>query len=262
MASPYNYPNGIDGTGPTIADLTGVYLSGQLIYLDTVLGNNANTGYEPELPVATLAQAYTNAAAGDVIVIAAGSAESLSGVQTLGKAGVRVVGLGTGSTRPRYTCTGAVVMFDVTAAGVKIENLYFPASTAAATARISTAAAQTEIKDCYFECGASDTNRAVRVAASGNNARVEGCSFVTVASRPAIGLEVSGAVTDTALKNLTFDGGSFGWTDYALKISAAATRIELNTVALNNRSDFGITVTATSYQLFGLTGSGRVVITA
>lgn len=264
MASPNSWPNGLAGSGFGLATVKGNYFSGSVYWVDTVSGANANAGTERELPKQTLLSAYTAAAAGDIIVIEAGSAESLTVSQALAKADLTIIGLGSGVTRPRYTAAGVIDMFSITAAGVRIYNLYCPASTAVATSRIKTAAAETEINNCYFECGASDTAVAVSVAASGNNCRLINNTWAVTASRPAIGLSVSGAVTDLYVKNASFDGGSYGWTDYAFKISAAATRTIVDTLTLSNRSDFGITITGTSYKIFGvdLSGSGRVVIAA
>lgn len=264
MASPNSYPNGLAGTGPTLATYTNDYFSGAVLWLDTVNGNNANAGTDRELPVATLAQAYTNASAGDIIVIEAGSSESISSSQALAKAGLSIVGLGTGSSRPRYTAASTIDMFSITAAATRIHNLYFPASTAVATSRVKTAAAETEIDSCYFECGTSDTACAVLVATSGNSCRIIDTTCAVTASRPAVGVSVTGAVTDLRIKNLTLNGGSYGWSDYALKVSGAATRMFITQLTLTNRSDFGVTVTGSSYKIFGVdtSGTGRVVLTA
>lgn len=271
MASPNIYPGGLNlaGTvfenGPATLQLDGaVYLSGAIQWVDTISGNNANAGTLPELPVATLAQAVTNSAANGVIVIGEGSAETLTGAQTLNLAGLSIFGCGTGSSRPRYTCGGAISMFDVTANGVLIENIYFPASTVAPTARVAITGTGSHITDCYFECGASDTNRALRLHTSSTNAQVRGCSFVVTASRPAIGLEISAAINDADVTDCVFDGGSYGWSDYALKVSAAATRVRISGGTYAHRSDIGFTVTATSYQLFGISmdGTSNVLLTA
>lgn len=272
MASPNNYPAGLNlaGTvfanGPATLQLAGpTYFSGGIQWLDTTGGgSNANAGTLPELPVATLAQAVTNSSANGVIVIGAGSSESLSGSQSLSLAGLSIFGCGTGSSRPRYTCTGAVDMFAVSGAGTWIEGLYFPASTATPTDRIGLAAANCTVKDCYFECGANDLTRALRIHTGANSTRVEGCSFVTTAQRPAIGLEISAAVSDSTLVNCTFDGGSYGWTDFALKISAAATRTRIFNPTITNRSDIGATITGTTYQVFGVSigGTGNVRLDA
>jgi len=146
-------------------------------------------------------------------------------------------------------------------AGLWIEGLYFPASTAVATSRILVGADHVTIKDCYFECGANDTNRALNVQGV---SRIEGCSFVATASRPAIGVEVSAPTTDVTVVDCVFDGGSYGWTDYAFKVSSAATRVRVLGNTFTNQSDYGHTVTATSYQIFGLDigGTANVLLTA
>lgn len=264
MASPNSWPAGLAGTGFELATATNDYFSGAVYWVNTVSGNDANAGTERELPKATLASAHTAASAGDMVVIESGSSESLASAQSLNKAGITILGLGQGSSRPRYTANGAIAMFNISAAGVRVYNIYFPASTSAPTSRVSTAAAETEINSCYFECGANDTGAATIVAANAHNCRIINSSYVTTASRPAIGLSVTGAVTDLYAKNVVFDGGAYGWTDYAFKISAAATRLLVDNLTLTNRSDFGITATATSYKIFGVdtSGSGRVVIAA
>lgn len=271
MASPNSYLSGLNlaGTvfanGPSTLQFDGsVEFSGAIQWLDTIDGNDANAGSLPVLPVKTLAQAVTNSAANGIIVIGEGSAESLGSSQSLALANLSIFGCGVGSSRPRYTCTGTVDMFAVSGAGTWIENIYFPASTAAATDRIGLAAANCTVKDCYFECGASDTNRALRVHTGANSTRVDGCSFVTTALRPAIGLEVSAAVTDPVIVSCTFNGGSYGWTDYALKVSAGATRLRYTDLTFANHSNLGHTVTGTTYQIFGLNmdGTSNVLLTA
>lgn len=272
MASPNTYLNGLNlaGTvfanGPETLQRAGTtFLSGSVQWLDTINGVDAALpgGSTPEQPVKTLAQAVTNSAANGVIVIGEGSAESLSGSQTIALAGLSIFGCGSGSSRPRYTCTGAVDMWNLSAAGIWVENIYFPASTAAATSRIKSGADRQVFKDCYFECGANDTNRALNLF-GGLSCQVTGCSFVTTASRPAIGLEISNSINDTAIEDCTFNGGSYGWSDYALKVSAAATRTRITGGTYINHSNIGFTVTGTSYQLYGISmdGTSNVLLTA
>lgn len=262
MASPniwsagFNLTGTVFENGPDTLSESPSYLSGSVIFLDTISGSNANSGTTPELPVQTLAQAITSSAANGLIVIGEGSSETLAGSQAVSLAGLSIIGCGTGSSRPRYTCSGAVVFLNVSGIGVYIENLYFPASTAAPTARIDLTSASCQVKDCYFECGANDTNRTIRIPAGGTNARIDGCSFVVTASRPAIGLEISGATTDCWIADCTFDGGSYGWTDFAFKVSGAALRTTIVNTSMLRRSDFAVTTTGTSYKAFGLSSDG------
>ncbi len=270
MASPNIWPGGLNlaGTvfanGPETLQRGGpVYFSGGIQWVDTISGNNANAGTLPELPVATLAQAVTNSSNNGAIIIGAGSSESLTGSQAFALTGLSIFGCGTGSSRPRYTAAGAINMWNLNAAGAWVEGFYFPASTSAPTSRIISAADNQTIKDCYFECGANDTNRALNMS-GGLACRAVGCSFVVTASRPAIGLQVANAITDTVIEECVFDGGSYGWSDYALKVSGAALRTTILGGTFSNRSDIGITITGTSYKIFGIDmdGTGNVLLTA
>lgn len=265
MASPNIWHNGLTGSSadPVIASGCS-YLSGSVIWLDSVNGADANAGTERELPKKTFAAAYAVAAAGSVIVIEAGSAFSWGVAQALALSDLTVLGLGSGVTSPRFTCTAAVDLFQVGAAGVKFQNLYFSASTAAATSRVNVAVAgaEFEARDCYFECGASDTGAAILVSGAAGSGRVDGCTFIATAARPAIGLSIAAAADDWKVVNTVFDGGSFGWTDYAFKVSAAATGIRAEHVTMVNHSDLGFTVAGTSYKLFDVNCTGRVVIAA
>lgn len=272
MASPASYPSGLNlaGTvfqnGPATLQLDGAtYFSGAIQWLDTIDGDNANPGTTPTLPVQTLAQAVTNSTTGGIIVIGAGSSESLASTQVLSIVGLSIFGCGTGSSRPRYTCGVAGNLFDVTGAGTWIENLYFPASTSVATtARIELLATDTKVRSCYFEMGTNDTVRSLRVHTDASSAYIKDCQFVVTASRPAIGLEVSAAVAGVLVENCTFDGGSYGFTDYALKVTAAATRIRALGNTFTNRANYGHSVTATTYQIYGLDlgGTGNALLTA
>lgn len=271
MASPNIYPGGfnLSGTvfdgGPPVAQLAPSYASGSVQWLDTIGGSNANAGTMPELPVATIAQAVTNSAANGIIVIGAGSAQNISVSQTLGLAGLHIIGCGSGTSRPRFTCSGAIAsMFDLTVANVILENLYFPASTAIPTSRVLVEAASCEIRGCYFECGTSDTGQALAIDVTAANTLVRDCTFVSTASRPAIGCKLSQAVADVQFESCIFDGGSFGWSDYALKVTAGATRIKLRDCSFIRRSDLGITVTGTTYKLFGVSmdGTSNILLTA
>lgn len=236
-----------------------------MFWVDSATGNDANAGTEPELPKATWTSAYGAASAGDTILCASGHAEIISVAATLALAGVTTIALGTGTSRARFTSAVAGAMWTVTGAYTQFFGCYFPASTAATTARIAVSTGEgCKLVGSYFECGANDTTNCVTIA--DNDCHIESCDFVATASRPARGVNITGAVTNTTLKDCLFDGGAFGWTSAALNVTAAATRILMENIRLANRSDIVFTTTGTSYKLFGVrpidnTGS-RVVIAA
>lgn len=273
MASPNIWPGGLNLAGTVFADGPetlqhdgAVYLSDGIQWLSSTTGSNGNVGNQPELPVATLAQAITNFGVNTngVIVVGSGHTESLSGSQAMSLANLSIFGCGTGSSRPRFTCTGAVVMFNISGNGTRLENLYFPASTAIPTTRVELGAPYCVVKDCYFEMGASDTSSAIRNPAAGSGNLITGCSFVVTASRPAIGVLISGACTNVTVDDCTFSGGSYGWTDYALKVTAASTGAKVIGGTFTNHSDIGFTVAATSYQILGpeMDGTSNILLTA
>lgn len=243
MSSIQAYPNGAGGsTGADLAVLKPAYYSGNVWYLGNATAGNsdANAGTERSAPLATLSQAYTNAAAGDTIVILASHAQSLGSAQTLGKIGLAVVGEGSGGMRPSFTCTAGIAMFDVTAAGVLIDNLYFPASTSAPTARVRTNSVFTRINRCQFDCGASDTTRAVEFITGAGQCSIRGTTFTATAATPASAIEVLNAMSHLEMDSVTFDGGAFGWSGYAFKGTAAVTA--LSATRMNRLSGSHVTL--------------------
>jgi hypothetical protein len=266
LASPNVWPNAFSLVGPQ-AVLNGQnYLSGSVFFVDSTssTASDANAGTEPELPKATWTSAYTAAAAGDFIICAAGHSEIISAANTLATVGVTTIGLGVGTLIPRFTSNVAGAMWSTTGAYQKFFNLYFPASTAATTSRLTLSTGPAVVNGCYFECGVNDTGAALIVSSA--DARVESCSFVATASRPARGIQIPSAVAGGTFKDLLFDGGSYGWTSTAFQIANSTTRMWLENIRLANRSDMIANVTGTSYQMLGvrtLDNTGcRIVIAA
>lgn len=253
MASPFIYQSTGGTSGARLAASVPSYLSGKVWFVGPG-GSDAAAprGLDRKRPLATLAQAYTNAAAGDVIVCLSGHAESLGAAQTLAKAGVHIISEGTGSQRARFTCTAAVAMFDITAAGVVLDNLYFPASTSAPTARVRIAAVGCEVNNCNFDSGASDTAAALRFVTGAGECSVTGSYFVSTATavtaQPNAGIEVANAMSDLTLDECRFDGGTYGWSSYAFLGTAAITRLTTYSLELLNSSRF-IVATGSVYKI-------------
>ncbi len=272
MASPNIYTTGAGGTtGDELATVSPVYMSGAIWYVSSVTGSDAAgpRGKERVRPLATLAQAYTNASAGDVIVCLANHAETITSAQTLGKAGLHVIGEGSGSNRPRFTRGADAVLFSVTAAGVVLGNLYFPASTVATVNdRIAVSSTDLLMRNCYHECGALDGGIALALNASSDRARIESTTFastaVSVSAQPAQAIAIGNAFSDLVLDTVIFDGGSAGWSDpYAFETLAAITRLYATNVDLLNDSDVLFATGTTGYfHVRNKSGSSRVVWTA
>jgi hypothetical protein len=254
MASPYIYQSLGGTTGSRIATSTPTFCSGRYWFVGPGGSDAASPrGLDRKRPLATLAQAYTNAAAGDTIVFLKDHVESLNNPQTLAKAGLTLCSESSGSSRARFTpvlLTGD--MFDVTAAGVTIDNIYFPKSVATPSSRVRIAAAGATMENCYFDSSGDDVVPAVRVVTSGNNFTAKGTYWVSTATavtaQPTVALQVENAVSDLKLEDCRFDGGAFGWSSYAFNGQAAITRLTTLGLELLNSSRF-LTATGSVFKI-------------
>jgi len=266
VAQPILLPNGIGGTtGHSLATGSPLQSFGATWYVGPG-GTDAvgPAGWRREAPLATLSQAYTNASAGDTIVFLAGHAETLSSSQVLAKIGLTLVSEGDGSNRARFTCNAAIAMLDVTAAAVRILNVYFPASTTAApTARVRIGAAGVLVEDCYFECGALDTNQALQCVTGAASVEINSTTFISTAATPATGLKVSNGLTGLVMRDVVFDGGSFGWTSYACHLLAGnVAGLYANGISLLNNSDVDASNTGTGVFLIEASSGSAIFASA
>jgi hypothetical protein len=266
VASPNLYPAAFSSVGPTLATYVGNYFSGSVRWVSSThtAASDANAGTEPELPKLTWTSAYDASSAGDIIIVDEDHTETVSAADTLATAGVMTIGLGSGSSRPRFTSAVAGAMWSLSADEQRFINLYFPASTAATTSRIDTSnASDSVIQGCYFECGTNDTTTTLLVR---QETTVDGCSFVATASRPARAIRVSASADGVRIRDVLVDGSSYGWSAAAISIEAAVTNWYMENVRLANHSDVVLTTTASTYKLLGVrpmdnTGS-RIVLAA
>lgn len=280
MASPNPYIGGIGGTaGSPLALVAPLLLSGSVWYVKASTGVDAATprGKERIRPLATLAQAITNASAGDIIVLLEGHTESLSAAQTIATTGLLILGEGSGASRPHFTRTGDVNMFDITAAGVELNNIYFNGSTTTIStkSRVRMAGINSRVVGCYFDCAATyDTGPALEFVTGAAQVCVKATYFVSTSTdvtlQPESAIKVTNAVTDFQLggeasaEAVVFDGGSSGWSNpYAFNGAAALTRFRGINVDLLHDSDM-ILATGSSYVLHvrNTSGSARTVLTA
>jgi hypothetical protein len=270
VASPNLHTNGIGGTaGAALALLSPLYSSGDIWYVLSTTGSDAAAprGKERIRPLATLAQACTNAAAGDIIVCLSGHTETLTSGQTFSEANQLILGEGSGSSRPKFTRGADIVMFNVTAAGVQINNIYFPATTVASTSsRVKFAGVRNELVGCYFECGTLDNGAALETVTGASQVGITGTNYfvstsTSVASQPSNAVTVTNAITDLEIETLVLDGGTSGWAQpYAMNIAGAVTRLRVANLDLLGDSDVTIATGTTGHlHVRNKSGSARVV---
>lgn len=190
--------------------------TGQVWWVSSDTGSDAASprGLERARPLATLAQAVSNAAAGDIIVLMDGHSETISSAVAVNKRLV-IVGSGQASGIPtvQLSVTGNIEMLSITATQVELRNIRFlKRVTASANTKIDAGSDGFRMIGCYVECGDNDTGPGVRL--TGNYSSVRGTTFLSVAtaasSAPDEGLR---PVADFGpyIDDCVFDGGEHGW---------------------------------------------------
>ena len=264
MASIRTYVNGAGGSsGADLATLKPLFTSGSVYYVgNTVAGNSdSNNGLERTAPWATASHAQATASNGDVVVFLAGHSETIGSTITWSQTGISLVGEGSGTTIPRFTNNGNP-MWTLSGAGALLDNLYFPASSASGGARITTTVAGHIFNALTFECGTNDTTISLSLLGTGcNNIRVTNTIFKATAATPGFAINNSGAISDMFLDNVTFDAGSFQWTNSnpkntAWNIPSAITRLRATRISLLNGSVATIATGTTGYIAQTVSSSG------
>jgi hypothetical protein len=171
------------------------------------VGSNDAAGDDPVRPLRTLANALTKVRAnrGDYIVILPGHAETITTALTLSTAGVTIIGLGVGQSRPVFTSSGAIDLVNVTAADCRIENVRLVGA-ASCTAHLNIAAAGLQVENCIFTHPAAPTE-SVTIASGADRFSFNNCHWVGTADGPdaCLFFEVgSSSITNWQVTNCTF----------------------------------------------------------
>lgn len=253
------------GLHASLSRLTSV---GVAWYVSSTNGSDAASprGRDRTRPLATIAQAYTNATNGDWIVMLANHNENIGAALTCTKHAITFVGEGQGSSRPRLTRTANVALFNFTTATLnRFENIYFPQSTvAAATNRIVFNNAGHQIADCYFESGANDTGSVVQFTTGVDHVTIEDTYFVStatsVSAQPGYAIDVVNAPNALRMNRVTFDGGTTGWSQQAaFLVTGSISNLRATNIDLLNDSDMLLTTGSSGYiAVRNTTGSARI----
>lgn len=214
------FPNGLSSFGVPV--LPGLPMTtGSVYFVSSGSGSNGNKGTDIEQPFATIDYAIGRCAAGkgDVIVVLPGHAEAVSaaGSITLDVAGVQIVGLGEGASRPTITFgTANTATITVSAAGCSVTNIHHVANFLnVASAYTLAAAADFRVEACSFVDTSSILNFLCIVTTSATNNEADGLSFLNnyVYSLPAtdgavvsilgnaLRVRVNGNIVDKAATN-------------------------------------------------------------
>lgn len=151
--------------------------------------DSVGAGRSPDTPLATLdyAVGLCTASQGDTIVLMPGHSESKTttgDIATLDVAGIRVVGLGVGTSRPTFTLGHASATITVSAANVLLRNVRVVSDVADCAVGLTASAAADglTVEGCLFSSGSltKELQIAVSLAAACDDVTIKGCQFDTV----------------------------------------------------------------------------------
>lgn len=265
---PYQLPNGIGAAlGDSLVLAKPLALSGDVWFVSSATGNNANNGRDEAKPLATIGQAYTNAAANDIIVLLSGHAETLTGALNLAKAGLVIVGTGLSGGLPTVKLTmnaAAASMLTPSAVGVQLRNIWFrPNLQANFSPRIAVGAAGFRMIGCYAECDQYDSGSVLNLNAGADSARIVNSTFISTATvtAPESAIKTAAALADLELNGVTIDAGTLGFSNiYAMDATnAAVTRLRGESITLSRGADVALHASTTGFfNAQSVNGSSRI----
>lgn len=264
------YPNGAGGTlGDSWATCHPLYMSGAIWYVSSLIGTNAASpaGRNREKPLATLAQAITNASDNDVVVCLSGHVETLTAADTISKK-LTIVGEGLSAGLPTvvFTCGWSGNLFSITAANVELRNLLIAASSVAnASTKITCNQTDFVMDGCYVQCGPNDAAANLTLASGADRCRLRNTTFISTATstaaQPESAIKTSAAIADLELDGLVLSAGTVGFSNYfALDASTAAvTRLRGLNVSLLLGADVNLHASTTGrLNVQSVSGGSRV----
>ena len=166
---PTNFPSGVQSRGVPVEGFGGIgsplLTMGNIYHVDSGAdtADDDNAGTNPKQPLATLDGAInkTTASNGDVLLVHPGHAETISAAAaiTFDVAGVTVIGMGVGNSRPTVTLdTATTTDIDVTADDVQIHNMIFSMNYADIVEVFDLSAAGFVLNKCRFVDTATNMN--------------------------------------------------------------------------------------------------------
>ncbi len=166
---PTNFSTGLRSRGIPVEALSGIgsptFTNGGVYFVDSGHTNadDNNAGDNPNQPLATLDAAIAKCTAnnGDLILVSPGHAETYSAAAalTLDIAGITIIGMGIGNSRPTFTLdTANTADINVTAADVALFNMIFSMNFADIVEVFDLSAAGFRVEKCRFVDTATNMN--------------------------------------------------------------------------------------------------------
>lgn len=245
------YWNSVRGGLPFISDATKI--TGNVFFVDSAAAGASDTaghGYSPDKPFATIDFAIGQCSEnqGDVILVLPGHTETVSGAAGINcdKAGVSIVGLGTGAARPTITLSAVASTVAIGAANVTLKNLLF-LFTAASTIGIDVNDNDCTLEDCELRESTAQAVTYIDVNGGGANAAdrfvLRRCKIQSETANSTQAVEI-GAVQDGIVIEDCWITGDFSVAGIHSGSICTNMLIRRNVIRNVNAGDFAIELTA------------------
>jgi hypothetical protein len=227
---------GLDHGGDPLFRPAGI---GQTFFVDSTSGNSASEdGRCHRLRLPTLAAAIGKCTAnkGDTIIVIPGHAETITAADgfDVTVAGIRIIGLGIGDTRPTFTFTNTAGACAIGADNVWIENLRFVAGVSAVVVPLTIEGkVGCTIKDCEFYWGGTtgwDFIDSIILNAGSHRTTIEGCRFI---AEPGVAGAATGVKLSGASHNVEVIGNEFSG-DFSTACVNGITTLSQHLIFANN----------------------------
>lgn len=193
--------------------------TGERFFVHSGTGTNSvGGGRNPDAPLATLDYAIglCTANQGDTIYVMPGHSETIAATDGFDAdvAGIRIIGLGWGASRPTFNFTATASQVNIGAASVQIENVRFVAGVSAVVAGVQVeGVTDTVFKNCEWYWGGTtgwDFVLGLELEAGSHRTIVENCRFL---QEPAVAgnasaVKLTGASHNVIVRDSEFMGDS------------------------------------------------------
>ena len=227
---------------------------GNIFFVDsgeTVNGGDT-TGYgrSPDSPFLTLdyAISFCTANNGDVIYCMPGHAENLVLDSTVDVdiAGIKIVGLGWGGSRPTFTATAIAGDFKLASACNWIENLLFLSGVDATTGLLEITGADNTVVNCEFRDSVDQATDMLITVDGADRLLIDSCQFIMAAAAGANSAIALDGSDDAEIRNC-YIYGNFAVGAVDLRTTASA-RVNIHNCKIwtANAADIAIVDTVTT----------------
>jgi len=241
---------------------------GNIWYVDSTSARKGATalfGFTPDAPWSTVAAALDsgNLAAGDIIIVGAGHAETISAAAgwDADTIGITIKGLGVSDLRPTITIdTSNLADIDIDAANITFENLRFIANFLDIAAAIDVNSDGFTCRNCEFIDTSAVLNAAIWILGGGANVSdrmvVENCEFYAFGTADTAAISMPSAEDRCIVRDNIFIGD---WGTAAILAAGAITNASILRNVISNLDagdDVCINIAAASTGVVAYNGVG------